>query len=381
MTRMAVCLAGLLVTAPLHAQTDESWGDAPGSEFRAEFQSDDARAYDFWIGEWRSNWRPREEDGLDHVETGNQLRQHVFTILGGKALVEFAEPFELDRSVAAGRGFSIRYLDSETGGWIMAQHWPGPGWDGVAFMDQLMGDVHHGRVQVYSHDASQSTPEQASIRRYTFSDITAERFRWDGANTVDGGASWSTWQVVDFHRLGADATQTDRGQAWPGHHDGLLCPDEAHRAMDGMLGSWRSEFIPEGGSPIPGEFHAGLMLEGCGIGAISRIGSTEYFLSWAWSPTLGLWVQMTLSDRPGERHRYAISQTGGEGTVFLHAPGSTISSTTGNYYSALGTAASQSRSRQIIETMQPDLIEIRMQGRADADSEWANAGLLRLQRD
>jgi hypothetical protein len=373
-------IAGMAMTGCAAAQEETDWGDAPDAEFQAELLTPEARGFDFWIGEWRSNWRPRTEDGLDHVETGNQLRQHVFTILGGKALVELAEPFELDPSVAAGRGFSIRYLDGETGNWIMAQHWPSPGWDGVAFMDQLTGPAHHGRMQVYSHDVPQSTPEQAAIRRYTFSDIAADRFRWDGAVTRDDGDSWAVWQVVDFYRQAAHASQTPRGTAWPGHHESLLCTDDAHRAMDGVIGSWTSQFILPDGTIIEGQLDAGPMLEGCGIGAISRIGSTEYFLTWAWSPTLQLWVQMTLSDRPGERHTYAISSIGGEGATFLSAPGATISSPTENYYAGLASAATGARSRQLIEVFTPDAITIRMQRRDSAEAEWVDAGRLELTR-
>lgn len=37
----------------------ESLSTALGGVIRPEWQFDEARQYDFWIGEWRANWRQR----------------------------------------------------------------------------------------------------------------------------------------------------------------------------------------------------------------------------------------------------------------------------------------------------------------------------------
>ncbi|CAN0436537.1 unnamed protein product, partial [Ectocarpus sp. 13 AM-2016] len=73
-------------------QTTTPWVDLPSETFAPAMETEDARAYDFWRGEWTTNWRPRDPEGLDFVREGTQLRQHVYTMLDGKALVEFGEP-------------------------------------------------------------------------------------------------------------------------------------------------------------------------------------------------------------------------------------------------------------------------------------------------
>ena len=370
-----IVLALALQTAP--AAQGEAWGDAAGATFDAALATPEARAFDFWIGEWRSNWRPREEDGLDHVDQGRQIRQHVFTILGGKALIELAEPFEPVAGEAAGRGFSIRYRDGETGEWIMAQHWPNPSFDGVAFADQLIGRERHGRIQLYSFDRPRSTPETASIRRYTFSDIAPDRFRWDGANTGDGGDSWSVWQVVEFHRQAEEATTTPMGSPWPGQDEDLLCTDAPHGAFDFLEGDW----MVTSDSGAEGRFRAGRMLDGCGVAGVMEFGGREYFRAWAWSPVFSRWVQFTLSDIPGERHVYAVAREAGEGAVFTAAPGATIESASHDYWVPLLSAEQNGLQRTIWRVVEADRTEVDMQSRPDADSqEWTTFMTLTFER-
>jgi hypothetical protein len=369
----AMILAAALQVAE---EDDGLWGDAPGA-IAPEYQNPGDRFYDFWAGEWRSNWRPREEDGLDHVETGVQNRQHVFTILGGKALLEFAEPFDLDPDTPAGRGFSLRYRNSD-GQWVMAQHWPNVGWDGVAFLDQLIGEEHHGRVQLYSYEPQVSTPDAPAARRYTFSDIAPERFRWDGANTSDAGDSWSVWQVVDFYRQAEHATRTPEGEAWPGHHNGLLCTDEPHGAFDAMRGRWTFRFEREGRDTIDGALVMADMLEGCAIGGLIRMEGQEAFMGLAYSPMLQLWSMINLTDAPGEAHVYMIAPgAGGEGAVFRHMPELTITDKSANYYAGLAPATG-GNIRMIIETLGEDEMVWRREALRDED--WIDAGVMRFSR-
>ena len=373
-------LLAAMISGPAWAD-GETWNDLPGDGFAPAYQSDEWRAYDFWVGEWWSNWRPREEDGLGHVLEGNRQHQFLFTILGGKALVELAQPLELDPDTPSGRGFSIRYRDGETGGWIMAQHWPNPGFDGAAFTDQLMGDWDGDRVQLYSHDIQRSTPEAVSVRRYSFTDIDHESIRWEGANTEDGGNSWSTWMVVDIHRMADYAPAAPRDQVWPGTQNRLLCADDAHRAFDGIAGRWSLSVELASGQRHEGRFDAAAMLDGCATAGLMRWGGHEYFLGWSWAPIFGSWVTLSLSDIPGERHQYAISPGGGEGSTFIHAPDLTISSQSQTYYRGLGTAASAGMSRIRYEEIgEARMVWIR-EIRDDAESAWREDARFVFTRD
>ncbi|MEE2567088.1 hypothetical protein [Hyphobacterium marinum] len=303
--------------------TDRTWDEVLGTEVTEDWQSAEHRQYDFWTGRGEGNWRPREEAGLGHVEDGQRQRHYVFPALDGKAIIEIAEPRDLTPGEAQGRGFSIRYYNEAAGRWVMAQHWPNPQFDGIVFLDQLTGEEHHGRIAVYSADMRAQTPEgEPQIRRYQFSDIRADGFRWDGANTADGGETWRTWMVVDFQRLGDMPSLPAAGEPLPGYSEGLLCQTEPHGALDGLVGEWSGEAVSANGDVEPARFTAGHMLDGCAIAGVIERPESGYrgLLAWSYTPILQRWIAFYLNNTPRSPHLYFASETAGEGASFFQLP-------------------------------------------------------------
>ncbi|WP_323762753.1 hypothetical protein [Maricaulis sp.] len=369
----ALILATALQGAPL-------WTDAPDETFADGLETPEARAFDFWLGEWTTNWRPRDPDGLDFLAEGSHLRQHVYTMLDGKALVEFGEPLEIDPEVASGRGISVRYRDGETGEWIMVQNWPTAGFEGLAFTDQLMGPALRNRVQLYSHDAQRSTPDAPVVRRYTFSDIHDGSFRWEGASTADAGNSWQTWTIIDLDRIAPDARPLTRETGWPGQNGDLLCTTEPHGAFDGLAGNWTVTRTLADGRVTTGRLEAEKMLDGCAVGGLMTMDGHETLLIWSWSPILQHWVQFSLTDVPGERHSYAVARTGGEGAGFHHAPDLVIGSWQANFYDGFRNFTPSALTRWRWQSMTDDTVTIIAEMRADAEAEWIQSGTYTLSR-
>jgi hypothetical protein len=296
-----------------------SWEAALGTTMDEEWKGGEHRAFDFWIGEWEANWRPQAEGSLQHADEGTHTHQIVFPILGGKALVELAEQRGAERGSPSGRGFSIRYFDPARERWVMAQHWPRPNFDGLAFVDQLIGLERHGRLQMYSVDTRKREDGGRDHRRYNFSDIADGRFRWDGSNSRDVGKSWTTWQVVEFDRMAPVPPLGTAGAALPFVYDGHLCQGEPHGALDGLEGVWEGVVATPTGS-APARFSAGRLLDGCAIaGVFAREGRRE-FAAWGYSSAFGLWTQLRLDDRPGTTHRYLVSEAAEQGAEFVEAP-------------------------------------------------------------
>ena len=298
-----------------------SWDAVLGTRITDAWSAPENRAFDFWIGEWRANWRPREEGHLNHVKEGTWTHQWVFPILDGKALVELAERRGAEDGEPSGRGFSIRYYDPAREEWVMAQHWPNPNFGGIAFTDQLIGAEHHGRLSMYSVDTRPKPDGSRDHRRYNFSDIAPDRFRWDGSNTSDVGATWTTWQVVDFYRIGQQPALPAAGGPFPGVYNEQLCTEEPHRALDGLQGVWEGT-AEIGGVETPARLTVGKLLDGCAVAGVLERPSDGFkrFVAWSYSPAFGAWIEFHLDDAPGAVHSYRLALAAGPDAVFTEAP-------------------------------------------------------------
>ncbi|WP_420433113.1 hypothetical protein [Hyphobacterium sp.] len=373
----------LMAAALLVQDAPRDWDELFDTQIEAQWEDPNHRQYDFWIGEWNANWRPRDADGLGHAPEGTRTHQYVVPILGGKAIMELAMPWEITPGVAQGRGFSLRYYDEANQRWIMAQHWPNPQFDGVAFLDQLTGADDFGRIMVYSASIRPRQPDDPQQhRRYTFSDIREDAFRWEGANTADGGQTWTTWNVVEFRELDPMVDLPGADQPLPGYHEGLLCTDDAHRAMDPVVGEWSGTAVADDGSEQPAHLTAGRMLDGCAIAAVFERPEADYRAAtfWSWSPVVGRWYGLYLNNQPGDGHRYYVSETAGEGAEFRLNPAAAIPDGEAPFIS--GWRADTSGSLQRVEWVEiaADRLVFRIETRPDADSVWALAREYRLDR-
>ncbi len=325
---------GLLALAACDAKTqtaptgdDElSWADVLGAEITDQYRGDDHRAFDFWIGEWEANWRAPVEGAFEHEAEGSWTRQRVFPILGGKALVELAWARDNPEEPSQ-RGFSIRYYDEGNERWVMAQNWPNENNNGGAFLDQLVGRDHLGRLTMYSA-SSRPMPDgtyASEHRRYNFTDIRpGKSFRWDGSNTADKGATWRTWYVVDFLRNRDPDAYGQAGTAFPGVHKDVLCAEAPHGAYDGLQGVWQGTATGPEGAVSPVRFSAGLLLDGCGVAAVLETDADRTFMTFARHPRLPYWVSFRLDDQPGTGHAYFVSENAGTGAVFEESPSANI---------------------------------------------------------
>jgi hypothetical protein len=342
----------------------------------APFDESDYRAFDFWIGDWRAEWLQKDSEVLDEYVPLTEMHHRVYRILGGKAYLELAWPAD-DPDRPGLRGMSIRYRDEKSGQWVMAQHWPSPENAGLAFTDQLRGAGQHGRHEVYSHAAQQSSKEKTVIRRYTFSDIADDRFRWDRALTTDSGQSWTTDLVMRFHRIDAQPERWDGQSSWPNYGAGSACTEPPHRAFDPLVGTWKGTVRDSNGEVSEAAFSAGRMLDGCAIAGFLQTSDREEFVGWSYSPMLQAWVEFSLSNQPGEPHRYLMSEKGGAGASFSPAAHLFITSRTEPLYES---ESAPPLSRRNWTVFTDNKVVVQMQTRDAADDEWVTVGTMQLER-
>lgn len=359
-----------------------SWADVLNTEITDQWRSEEHRAFDFWIGEFEMNWRAPVEGAFEHQAEGSWTHQRVFPILGGKALVELAWARDNPEEPSQ-RGFSIRYFDVENDLWVMAQNWPNATNQGGAFLDQLVGGDHLGRLTMYS--ATRRPDGEGGFkqehRRYNFADIRpGKSFRWDGSNTPDKGATWHTWYVVDAHRRSDLDPFGAAGTAFPGVHKEVLCADEPHGAYDNLQGVWQGSASDADGALSLARLSAGVLLDGCGVAAVLESDAGHTFMTFGYHPRLDYWVIYRLDDQPGTTHAYFVSKTAGEGAAFEESSVIKIKDEITPFVAEETFDTSTALRRTVWMTMNENEIAFTEETRGEPTEEWRVATEYRLQR-
>ncbi|WP_425411025.1 hypothetical protein [Hyphococcus sp.] len=353
-------------------EASPGWDEAFGAQINDAWSAQQYRDFDFWIGEWEANWRPRPEGEFYHAEDGSWTRQRVFPVLGGKALVELA--WARDNPDEPGqRGFSIRYFDEARERWVMAQNWPNGTSQGGAFTDQLIGDEHLGRLSMYS--VSRRPDGEGGFdtqhRRYNFTDIRpGVSFRWDGSNTPDEGATWFTWYVVDFLRQRDLDPYGAAGSALPGVHEKTLCTQEPHGAFNALQGVWTGEATTADGDTGRARLAAGMALDGCGVIGALDANDVKTFFAIGYHPRFEKWVIFTLDDQPGTAHSYFVSDGAGEGATFVEAADLAIKDEFTTYNEPESYSPDAALRRIVWEAMTADDIAWRVETRESEGGAW-----------
>ena len=360
---------------------DQTWADALDTRIDETYADPKYRGFDFWIGEWHMKWRSRLAGELYHQKDGSWTHQRVFPILGGKAIVELA--WDRDKpGEASQRGFSIRYFDQERQRWVMAQNWPSQSNTGLAFLDQLIGDEHLGRMTVYS-----VSPRRASDgtiindhRRYNFTDIReGVSFRWDGSNTSDKGATWTTWSIVDALRQRDLDPYGAAGTSLPGVHNKLLCTSEPHGAANFLEGNWQGT-VRDASGERSARLTAGLLLDGCGVAASLQTEEVRTFMTFGFADRFKNWVIFKLDDQPGTAHKYYVSKTMGTGATFVRSSALEIKDEFTPYYNPAHFEPEGALSRMVWTQLDKTTIAFRDEHRSAADTEWQVAREYKLSR-
>lgn len=196
---------------------------------------EEARQFDFWVGEWDVNLRVRQDD----LSWADQIRAvaRIYPILRGKAILELWS----DVRASGIKGYSLRYYDTERDEWVLWLNWPGPDRSGSS---SLSGSFRHGRGEFFATRRAADGSE--TLSRYTFSDITPESLRWDDAYSSDGGETWTHRWIMEFTRTGAKPTLPMDGGPAHTYHDGERCTAPEFRAYEFLAGR-RSGSVEVGG--------------------------------------------------------------------------------------------------------------------------------------
>lgn len=184
MTRRQIMLSGVAAgaaltgTAPAHAAGNPLFealaaaGPAPG-------EAEKLQLYAFLIGRWEFDITTFEPGGAEHRGQGEI---HAGWVLEGRALQDvWMIPRRADRPApplpVAGNwyGTTLRIYDPRLDAWHIL--WSDPA---TQFYARQVGRAQGDRiVQEGRHDSG-------VILRWSFSDITADAFRWRGEHSADG---------------------------------------------------------------------------------------------------------------------------------------------------------------------------------------------------
>jgi len=304
--RMSVVLlaaGGWLAGAP-GAGAQATLEEAFGAEIRPQWQTGIDRQYDFWLGEWTANWRPRQPEQFWNADQGQTLEHWLFPILDGKAMIELS--VRPDRAPSGTHGFSLRYFDPAKDRWVMAQNWPGENASG-GFLDQLQGFERFGRIMVLStyHDRQRDID---LTRRYEFVDIRDGAFRWESSRTWDNGQTWLQGTIVEFSRTRPVARLGAAGDAMPNFGSGEHCTEERFKRFDGLEGVWEGTVTVEG-REHDASFTGSRFLGGCAVMGMARWeagGRTRSVFSAYTVHDSGNGIELRLDGERGTPHTYFV---------------------------------------------------------------------------
>lgn len=269
---------------------------------------DPSRQFDFWIGAWEVENRYQMEDG--RWMSAGTARNQVFSILEGKAILELWEGTMGERELV---GFSVRYYDPESEFWQLVLNWPQPG--SPSFFE-LDGGFRHGRGE-FLRTFEDSTGTEVRVR-YTFSDISRERFRWDQAFSRDQGKSWRTRWIMEFSREAEEASWPDSGESALTYRDGSRCGGKEARQFDRFEGAWTGTAWTPGskdGSEESVSTRSYRILDGCAVLTLVQRGLGEDVREEMRMASYGsadsAWQILHLDDLPEERHWYSSGRWDG----------------------------------------------------------------------
>jgi hypothetical protein len=167
----------------------------------------EARAFDFWIGDWDIRQRILRTDG-----TWLELpaRTSVTAALDGCALIEQWQGqvsffWEGMQELEAMTGLSVRAYDPSTSKWFI--HWMDT--RAPRFGAPYVGTFVKGRGEFFRE---LETPEGRRVGRITFSGITADSVAWELAVSSDDRKTWQTLWTMEMQRRSPAVAQLARQQ-------------------------------------------------------------------------------------------------------------------------------------------------------------------------
>ncbi len=259
-----------------------------------------ARQFDFWIGEWdveNQQANPAAPGDSTLYRTGT-AEVRVYPVADGCALVEH---WEGNLSWGRVQGFSVRSYDPRTGNWMLLLNWPAPGSGQPARFSTLEGVFRHGRGEFFnSFIGADGNP---ATSRFTFSDISADSYRWDAASSADAGLTWKTTWIMEGKRRNAlNHGPVRAGPQLASASDGCAATPESE-ALAFLEGEWAGQTEDQ----LSVELEVIRILGGCAVMEFLKVGETPQlneFRVRAYQPDKGQWIQYSVNNRSGGFSRF-----------------------------------------------------------------------------
>lgn len=195
-----------------------------------EWDFEEARQFDFWIGEWDVNVRTIRPDNT--WADWKRSKANIYSILDGRAILELWEDQHNGAPMSVIIGYSLRYYDSQSGKWILWLNWPSVNTSGSS---SLTGKFRHNRGEFFGRRPLNDSISLLS--RYTFSDISPTSLRWDDAFSKDGGKTWTNSWIMEFSRI-AEKPEEPKGNTLHTYRNGNRCTNDEFIQLKKLIGNW-----------------------------------------------------------------------------------------------------------------------------------------------
>lgn len=147
--------------------------------------SQEARQFDFWLGDWALTW-PAEQAGGEAGTTMTGYNR--ITKLFEDCVIE--ENFTTDDG--AFRGHSVSVYDDRSGIW--RQTWVDSAGGYIVLTGSFDGETMELRTEPSQRDGA------IAVQRMVFSEINADSLEWAWQGSRDDGATWDDLWNISYRR-------------------------------------------------------------------------------------------------------------------------------------------------------------------------------------
>lgn len=256
--------------------------------------------FDFWLGSWEVDtygYGGFHEESI--WKSLGKLHLNVFSVLDGKAVIEFASGQLNDGTPQ--EGFSIRFFDEEKSKWIAWLNWPDK--NSTRFYS-MEGGFFNNQAEFFTHFPRKD--QDSLLIKFTFGNISSDFVRWESSASDNGGRSWYPDGMFFLKRskeFSNRNTVDDYLHDHWGKSDSPLCDTEEFREMDKYTGKWNGKMISESGEEFGASSHIYSILNGCGIFEINKYTQQgkyyeELSIS-SYSPSKQKWLSLKITNQPG----------------------------------------------------------------------------------